>query len=46
MGMIKKAYEAFDAANKLQVLYPDCKHRFPEDIRQQAYQFIDKELKY
>jgi hypothetical protein len=46
MGTVKKAYEAFDAADKLQVLYPDCKHRFPKDVRQQAYQFIDKELKY
>ena len=37
-----KIYQLFDAADMLQVRYPDCEHDFPPDIREEAYQFIDR----
>ncbi len=41
----EKIYRLLHAGGNLQVRYPDCGHDFPEDIRQEAYRFIDKTLK-
>jgi dienelactone hydrolase len=30
---------------RLVVVHPDCNHDFPPDIREQAYKFLDKQLK-
>lgn len=32
------------AAEKLQVIYPDCQHDFPSAAREQAYQFLESHL--
>jgi pimeloyl-ACP methyl ester carboxylesterase len=37
-------YALFDAADKLQVRYPECEHDFPDAVREEAYEFIDKTL--
>lgn len=38
-------YELLEAKNKLQAVYPDCAHDFPDDIRAQVYEWLKKELK-
>jgi dienelactone hydrolase len=38
-------YELLQAAGKLEAVYPDAGHDFPPAVRQQAYRFIDRELK-
>ncbi len=40
----RKIYRLLDAQENLQVRYPDCEHDFPDQIRQEAYRFIDKAL--
>jgi pimeloyl-ACP methyl ester carboxylesterase len=37
-------YDLLDAADKLQVNYPDCDHNFPEEARKVAYEFLDRHL--
>ena len=37
-------YDLLDAADKLQVNYPDCDHNFPEEVRKVAYEFLDRHL--
>lgn len=37
-------YTHFDAAENLQVRYPDCEHDFPTETRVEAYRFIDHAL--
>ena len=39
------AYNALHAADKLQAIYPDAAHDFPEEGRKAAYEFLDKYLK-
>jgi dienelactone hydrolase len=41
----KPVYRLLDAADNLEVVYPDVAHDFPEDIRKQAYGFIDRHLR-
>jgi esterase/lipase len=38
-------YEVLGAKDKLQAIYPDCAHDFPDDVRQQVYEWLTKELK-
>jgi acetyl esterase/lipase len=38
-------YESFRAADRLQAIYPDAGHAFPEAARRQAYAWIDRWLK-
>jgi pimeloyl-ACP methyl ester carboxylesterase len=38
-------YELFGAQENLKVLYPDCAHEFPDTIRQEAYQWLDRVLR-
>ncbi len=38
-------YELYGAAENLQANYPDCAHDFPEDVRNVAYEFLDRHLK-
>jgi pimeloyl-ACP methyl ester carboxylesterase len=42
----KEVYGYFDAADNLQVAYPEAEHDFPAEVRLQAYLFIDKALKH
>ena len=43
--VVKGAYSIRDAAGNLQAVYPDSGHDFPDDIRQQAYRWLDSQLK-
>ncbi len=38
-------YRLFEAAEDLEVVYPDAGHDFPPDVRRQAYAFIDRHLR-
>lgn len=40
-----QVYRFLGAGNNLQVRYPDAGHDFPEDVRMEAYRYIDKILK-
>ncbi|WP_425616043.1 FG-GAP-like repeat-containing protein [Anatilimnocola sp. NA78] len=37
-------YELLGAKDKLQAIYPDCAHDFPDDVRKQVYDWLQKEL--
>lgn len=37
-------YELLDFPQHLRVVYPDCEHDFPPDVRAEAYDFIEKAL--
>ncbi len=41
----KPVYTLFQASDKLVMVNPDTGHDFPPEIREAAYQFLDKELK-
>jgi hypothetical protein len=40
-----EVYRLRGAEQNLQVVYPDAAHDFPDDIRQQVYQWLDKSLR-
>ncbi|MBI3862745.1 MAG: prolyl oligopeptidase family serine peptidase [Planctomycetia bacterium] len=42
----REVFKVFGAGDNLQVLYPDCEHDFPDEMRKAAYAFIDKSLKH
>ncbi len=46
MPVAAEVYQLFDAADKLQVRYPDCEHDFPPETRKEAYEFIDRILQH
>src|SRR6185295_18704572 len=39
-----KVYELYNGPSLLQVRYPDCKHDFPPEVREDAYKFIARML--
>jgi dienelactone hydrolase len=41
----KPVYELLGAKDKLTAIYPDCKHDFPPEARQAAYEWLDRWLK-
>jgi dienelactone hydrolase len=41
----RPVYKLLDAADNLQVVYPDAEHDFPEEVRGKAYEFIDRHLR-
>ncbi|MFO1091839.1 MAG: alpha/beta fold hydrolase [Planctomycetaceae bacterium] len=41
----KPIYALYGAEGNLQANYPDCEHDFPPEVRQVAYEFIDRYLK-
>ena len=41
----QKVYDLLGAREALRVVYPDCTHDFPPQVRQQAYKFLDAALK-
>ncbi len=47
-GMLEanKIYHLLGVEENLQVLYPNCEHDFPDEIREEAYRFIDNALKF
>jgi len=42
---VKEVFEMFGADDALVIRYPDCEHDFPPEIRQEAYQFVDRALR-
>jgi acetyl esterase/lipase len=44
MPQIRRVYELLDAADQLQVRYPDAPHDFPPATRKEAYAFLDRAL--
>jgi hypothetical protein len=41
----KPVFELLGATGNLEVAHPDCEHDFPDEMRQKAYQLIDRVLK-
>lgn len=41
---VRAVFALFDAADKLEVRYPDCQHDFPPEVRREAYAFLDRHL--
>lgn len=41
----RPVYELYGAPDKLRIEHPDCPHLFPAEVRQQAYEFMDRVLK-
>jgi dienelactone hydrolase len=41
----KPLYQKHGAENNLQVFHPDCGHDFPDAIREQSYQLLEKHLR-
>ena len=39
-----KIYQLLGAGDQIQVVYPDCGHDFPDEIRLDAYEFIQESL--
>ena len=46
MAAVAPVYKLFGAEEKLTAHYPDCRHDFPEDVLQAAYNWIDHWLNY
>ena len=40
----RPVYRLPGAADKLKVIHPDCGHDFPDDVREQVYTWLDREL--
>lgn len=43
---IRSVYDLYDATNRFAVEYPECAHDFPKAVRDRAYAFIDRALKF
>jgi predicted dienelactone hydrolase len=41
----RPVYRLLEVIDNLEVVYPDAAHDFPEDVRKQAYTFIDRHLR-
>jgi pimeloyl-ACP methyl ester carboxylesterase len=42
---VRPVYELLGAGDALQVRYPDAAHDFPNEVREEAYKFLDRALK-
>ncbi len=45
VATIRPQYEALGRTNRLVVVHPDSPHRFPPEMRQEAYRFMERELR-
>ena len=45
-AVIQPVYNLLGAPDMFQVVYPDCGHDFPPEVRRAAYAFIDRVLKH
>ena len=41
----KPVYELYGATDRLIAVYPEAEHDFPAEVRERAYQFLDRDLK-
>lgn len=39
---VREVYALLGAADRLQIIHPDCTHDFPPEARREAYRFIDR----
>lgn len=39
-------FELLSAAERLKVVYPECEHDFPPEVRREAYAFVDRVLSH
>jgi hypothetical protein len=44
MPVAQEVYELLGAGDRLQARYPECGHDFPQQVRMEAYEFIDRML--
>ncbi|MEW4488367.1 PVC-type heme-binding CxxCH protein [Thalassoglobus sp. JC818] len=44
--LILGVYSMFDATDQVVIRYPECDHDFPTETRQEAYEFLDRELSH
>lgn len=44
MAIAREVFELYDSVPMLEAVYPDCEHDFPPEIREAAYEFIDRVL--
>jgi predicted dienelactone hydrolase len=42
---VKKVYALDGAPDRLMATYPNCEHSFPDDVRKQAYEWLDHQLR-
>jgi len=40
----RPVYRLLGAADRLKVIHPDCGHDFPDEVREQVYTWLDREL--
>ena len=45
MTAIEPVYKLLGAGEKIQAQYPDSTHNFPDEVRKQAYRWLDRQLK-
>jgi hypothetical protein len=45
IAFAKLLYEKHGATDRLEVVHPDCGHDFPDEIRERAYQLLEKHLR-
>ena len=38
-------YRLYGAADRLQIIHPDCGHLFPADLRERAYRVLEENLR-
>lgn len=43
---VREIFNLLEAADRLEIVYPDCEHDFPPEIREEAYRFIDRILRH
>ena len=43
--VMRKVYDLLGKKEGITVRYPDCQHDFPTEIREEVYQWLDKQLK-
>ena len=41
---IRAVFERYEQPDRFRIVYPDCQHDFPPEIREQAYEFIERVL--
>ena len=41
----RPAFNLLDAADNLEIVYPDAEHDFPPEVRAKAYAFLNRHLK-
>ena len=44
LPIVQPVFDLLKSSERLQVRYPECAHDFPPEVREEAYQFLDKLL--